>query len=191
MTIKIENKPNAEGQRELTREEFLSKYSDIVKQQKEFSMSVEEFSEIMAKNPADVYIVANFKEGEPCEQIRQGDIYLFRAGDDKTSDNVMYAKYKDTITDKKEAKSMNLQLGTSITGDHRVVPLPGTTVKIYDCNIEIPLKTAWNKTYAVKLIEADHPFCVTHTEHGNITTTAGTYLACTQLDSRTMTRMKD
>ena len=77
-TIKIENKPNAQGLRELTTTEFVKKYSDVVKKHETFSKDVLEFSELMAKHPADVFIVASFEEGKACEQIRQGDIYLFR-----------------------------------------------------------------------------------------------------------------
>ena len=80
-TIKIENRPNANGQRELTKEQFIEKYSKVVKEHGVFSKDVLEFSELMAKHPADVFIVTSFEPGKACEQIRQGDIYLFRAGD--------------------------------------------------------------------------------------------------------------
>lgn len=193
-TIKLENKVNVTtGQRELSKEDFIKQYTNVVKEHKVFEKDVLELSEIMAKHPADVYIVHSFEEGKACEQIRQGDIYLFRKGDGKALDNVQYAKYAPTISDLKEAKSMNLQLGESITGDHKIVPLKGTKVKIQDCYIQLPVSNFRGGTapYAVKLVEADGPFCVVHREHGNITATEGTYLACTQVDARSMTRMKD
>ena len=194
-TIKIENKPNANGQRELTKEQFIEKYSKVVKEHGVFSKDVLEFSELMAKHPADVFIVTSFEPGKACEQIRQGDIYLFRAGDaeEGTLDNVMYAKYAKTISEQEKSDSMNLQLGNAITGDHKVIPLKGTNVQIYDCKIELPIKSFRGNTtpYEVKLVVADGPFGVFHREHGNITCQKGTYLACTQMDSRTMTRVTD
>jgi hypothetical protein len=194
-TIKIENRPNVNGQREKTTEEFIKEYSQVVKKNKEFSKDVLEFSELMAKHPADVFIVTSFEPGQRCEQIRQGDIYLFRKGEKEegTLNNIMFDKYIKTVSNKKESESMNLQLGESITGDHKVIPLKGTNVKIYECNIEVPIKSFRGDTtsYPVKLIVADGPFGVFHKEHGNITCQKGTYLACTQLDARTMTRMKD
>ena len=194
-TIKIQNKPNAEGLREKTTEEFIKEYSKVVKEHGVFSKDVLEFSELMAKHPADVFIVTSFEPGKACEQIRQGDIYLFRAGDKEegTLDNVMYAKYANTISGKEESDSMNLQLGNAITGDHKIIPLKGTNVKIYDCKIELPIKSFRGDTtsYDVKLVVADGPFGIFHREHGNITCQKGTYLACTQMDSRTMTRVTD
>lgn len=195
-TIKIENKPNAQGLRELTTTEFVKKYSDVVKKHETFSKDVLEFSELMAKHPADVFIVASFEEGKACEQIRQGDIYLFRAGneEDGSLDNVMYAKYIKTIQDRRKSDSMNLQFGNAITGDHKIIPLKGTKVEISECSITLPIKNGWgsdNMNYPVKLVVADGPFGVFHKEHGNITCPKGTYLACTQLDARTLTRMRD
>jgi hypothetical protein len=194
-TIKIENRPNVKGQREKTTEEFIKEYSKVVKKNKEFSKDVLEFSELMAKHPADVFIVTSFEPGQKCEQIRQGDIYLFRKGEKEegTLNNVMFDKYIKTVSDKKESESMNLQLGESITGDHKVIPLKGTNVKIYECNIEVPVKSfrGDSMSYPVKLIVADGAFGVFHKEHGNITCPKGTYLACTQIDARSLTRMKD
>jgi hypothetical protein len=193
-TIKLENKLNAQsGTREMSKEEFIKSYTKVISDSKVFSKDVLELSEIQAKHPADVYIVQSFEEGKPCEQIRQGDIYLFRAGDGKTLDNVQYAKYFPTLRKQNESNSMALQFGNSITGDHRVVPLAGTKVKITECTIELPIPGFRGNTspYDVKLVEADGPFCVVHSEHGNITTTAGTYLACTQIDARSLQRMRD
>lgn len=194
-TIKLENKANAEGVRALTREDFISKYATAVGNHKVFSKDVVEFAELMAKHPADVFIVTDFESGKACEQIRQGDIYLFRKGEasEGTLNNVMFDKYITTMSSKQETKSMNLQIGASITGDHKIIPLKGTTVKVYDCTIDLPIKSFRGDTtpYSVKLVEADGSFGVFHSEHGNITCPKGTYLACTQLDARSMTRMLD
>lgn len=192
-TIKLENKINlTSGVREMSKEDFIKSYTEVVSNS-EFSKDVLELSEIQAKHPADVYIVQSFEAGKPCEQIRQGDIYLFRKGDGKALDNVQYAKYAPTLTVKEESTNMNLQFGASITGDHKVVPLKGTKVTIHECTIELPVPSfrGETSTYDVKLVKADGPFCVVHGEHGNITTTAGTYLACTQIDARSMQRMRD
>lgn len=196
-TIKIENRPNAEGVRAKSKEDFIKEYAKVIGENQAFAKDVVEFSELMAKHPADVYIVPSFESGKACEQIRQGDIYLFRKGEksEGTKDNVMYAKYIKTVTDKKETKSMNLQLGEAITGDHKVVPLKGTKVKMYDCKIQLPIANQFmgrdTVDYPVKLVVADGAFCVAHREHGNITCDKGTYLACSQLDARTLTRVTD
>lgn len=195
-TIKLENKVNLElGTREMSKEDFIKSYTEVISKSEAFNKDVLELSEIQAKHPADVYIVQSFEEGKPCEQIRQGDIYLFRKGDERTLDNVQYAKYAPTISFKDEtpSKNMNLQFGNSITGDHKIVPLKGTTVTIRECTIDLPVLSFRGDVtpYDVKLVEADGPFCVVHGEHGNITTTGGTYLACTQIDARSMQRMRD
>jgi len=195
-TIKLENRPNAEGLRELTTTEFVKRYADVVKENKTFSKDVLEFSELMAKHPADVFIVTSFEEGKTCEQIRQGDIYLFRAGskEDGTLDNVMFSKYIKSLSNRKTTESMNLQIGAALTGDHKVIPLKGTKISIEDCTITLPIANGWGEQtlqYPVKYIVADGPFGVFHQEHGNITCPKGTYLACTQLDARTLTRMRD
>lgn len=195
-TVKLENRPNVDGLRAKTTEEFIKEYSEVVKNNKEFEKDVLEFSELMAKHRADVFIVTSFEAGKRCEQIRQGDIYLFRKGEasEGTLDNIMFEKYFPTIHEVSDTESMNLQLGTSITGDHRVVPLKGTHVTIQNCKIKIPVKKFRDTvglSYDVKLLQADGPFCLVHTEHGNITCSKGTYLACTQLDARTLERMKD
>lgn len=194
-TIKLENKPSVKGLREKTTEEFIKEYSKVVEKNKEFSKDVLEFSELMAKHPADVFIVTSFDKGERCEQIRQGDIYLFRKGEyeEGTLDNVMFEKYYKTVSNREKTESMNLQLGESITGDHKIIPLKGTNVQVFDCTIEVPVKTfrGDSMSYPVKLVVADGAFGVFHREHGNITCPKGTYLACTQIDARSLTRMKD
>ena len=194
-TVKIENRVNELGVKSKSREEFISEYKSILENHDTFAKDVLEFSEIMAKHPADIFIVPSFQAGEKCEQIRQGDIYLFRKGEasEGTLDNVMYAKYSKTISEKRLSKSMNLQFGDAITGDHKVVPLKGTDLKIYECSIELPIKNDFGSMsrYEAKIIESDGPFAVVHGEHGNITCDKGTYLACVQLDARTLTRVTD
>lgn len=196
-TIKIENRANAQGQREKTTEEFINEYKTVLESTPSFSKDVVEFSEIMAKHPADIFIVTSFPKGERCEQIRQGDVYLFRKGDETEGslDNVQYAKYAPTVKNIKEPKnkSMNLQFGEAITGDHKVVPLKGTKCAVMDCTIDLPVKNDFGRDaeYNVKIIKADGPFAVTHREHGNITCPQGTYLACVQMDPRTLSRVQD
>lgn len=194
MTIKIANQLNQNGQYSKTKEELLLEYTKAMENHAIFNKDVIEFSELMAKHPADVFIIPSFEAGKPCEQIRQGDVYLFRKGekDEGTLDNIMYAKYKNTISELKETESRNLQFGESITGDHKIIPLKNTNIKVYDCTIELPIKvTRGSNTYKVKLVKADGPFGVFHSEHGNITCPKGTYLACVQLDARSLTRMRD
>ena len=196
-TIKIENRSNAQCQREKTTEEFINEYKTVLESTPSFSKDVVEFSEIMAKHPADIFIVTSFPKGERCEQIRQGDVYLFRKGDETEGsfDNVQYAKYAPTVKNIKEPKnkSMNLQFGEAITGDHKVVPLKGTKCTVMDCTIDLPVKNDFGRDaeYNVKIIKADGPFAVTHREHGNITCPQGTYLACVQMDPRTLSRVQD
>ena len=52
-TIKIENRANAQGQREKTTEEFINEYKTVLESTPSFSKDVVEFSEIMAKHPTD------------------------------------------------------------------------------------------------------------------------------------------
>lgn len=196
-TIKIENRANAQGLKEKTYDEFIGEYKTVLENNSSFSKDVVEFSEIMAKNPADIFIVTSFPKSEKCEQIRQGDVYLFRKGeeDEGTLDNVLYAKYAPTVKNISEPKnkSMNLQFGEAITGDHRVVPLKGTKCTVMNCTVELPVKNDFgnNASYDAKIVQADGPFAVTHREHGNITCPKGTYLACVQMDPRTLSRVRD
>lgn len=193
-SIKIANQLSQNGQYLKTKDELLLEYTKAMKTHSVFNKDVVEFSELMAKHPADVFIITSFEAGKPCEQIRQGDVYLFRKGeeDEGTLDNIMYAKYKNTISELKETESRNLQLGESVTGDHKIIPLKNTNIKVYDCTIELPIKIGFGSNkYSVKLVKADGPFGVFHREHGNITCPKGTYLACVQLDARSLTRMRD
>lgn len=169
---------------EITKEEFIKQYSQQVERVNNLKEDVLELSKLQAKHPADIYIVADFKEGEPIPEIAQGDILLWKEG------SRMYNKYINTVSDRQETKSRNLQLGESITGDHKVIPLKNTSLKIEDCTI---LVNAKNRTlhYPAKIITAIAPFCVVHREHGNVTLPEGIYMSCVSLNPKSLTRMLD
>ena len=171
-------------EQETTREQFIQQYSQQVEQVDSMKDKVLELSELQAKHPADVYIVADFKEGEPIPEIEQGDILLWHKG------SRQYDKYIGTVSGRKETKSRNLQLGESITGDHKVVPLANSNLKIEDCTISIP-RNGRDLSYPAKIITADQAFCVVHREHGNVTLPAGEYMSCVSMNPKSMSRMLD
>lgn len=173
-------------QQETTREDFIKQYTEHVEQVDSIKADVLELAELQAKHPADVYIVADFKEGEVIPEIEQGDILLWKKG------SRQYERYIGTVNSRKETKSRNLQLGESITGDHLVVPLKNSNLTIEDCVITIDRgSNRRSLSYPAKIINADQPFCVVHREHGNVTLPAGEYMSCVSLDPKSMTRMLD
>lgn len=169
-----------------TKKDFLQQYSNHVEKVNTLKQDVMELAELQAKHPADVYVIAEFKDGQPIPEIEQGDILLWREGCRQ------YNKYINTVTDRQVTESRNLQLGDSVTGDHKVVPLKNSHLTIEDCNISIERGSdKRDLRYPAKIITADSAFCVVHREHGNVTLPAGTYMSCVSLNPKTMTRMLD
>lgn len=172
-------------EKETSREEFIKQYAKQVEKVENFNNDVVELSEIQAKHEADVFIVADFKEGQAVPEMAQGDILMWKEG------CKMYDKYINTVSNRQETESRNLQLGESVTGDHKVVPLKGANLVIENCTIEVQRGRGRDLSYPAKIITSDKAFCLVHREHGNMTFPAGTYMSCVSLNPKTMTRMLD
>lgn len=141
--------------------------------------------EIMAKNPTDKFVVSDY----PDVPVMQGDILIWSTLTDE------YKEVRPTITDLTETTRTVLQDGDSMTGDHRLVPLSNSNLKIQTGKFVPPIlkgKNSWgDRTYDCKLVSIDTPFLIFHREHGNLTLPAGEYIVCSSMNSETLERMMD
>lgn len=179
MTVKIQNS------NQVSNRDFLLQYTQEVEKIDTLKQDVLELSELMAKHPADVFIISNFEDDDPSAEAIQGDILIWRKG------SRQYNRYIDSLRDLKVTESRNLQLSESITGDHKVVPLKNSKLTIKNGTITVDVNGFRPLSYPVKMIKASAPFCVVHSEHGNITLPAGEYMSCVSLDPKTLHRMED
>lgn len=174
------------------KEEGLSKPEVVGKLKNELDKRSEQYqgmSEIEAlahayeKNFTDNFIVTD--KADLKYMINQGDIVLHHESSD------YFQAVKDTITDLRPAKNLNLQEGTALTGDHRFVAMEGANFTIEDGRFAPLNGVLGRRMYDCKIIKSDKPFLLSHREHGNITLQAGTYLVYSQIDSKTLTRVLD
>lgn len=145
---------------------------------------IEQLADIAAKNPVDRFIISE----EPDIEVMQGDILIWSELTEE------YKEHFPLVQIGEDAKSMVLQDDDSMTGDHRLVPLKGANFSLKKGKFlpSILKGVAWgNNAYDCKILEIDTPFVITHREHGNITLTAGKYMICSSLDSKTLRRMQD
>ena len=166
-------------------EEVLSLFTQTLETAELFEKSeIEELSDIVAKNPADKFIVSV----KPDVPVMQGDLLIWS---DLTDE---YKKEFPRVKDLTPTSRMVLQDDDSITGDHELVPLRSAnyTLKTGKFVPSILEGHTWgSNSYDCKILEIDTPFVIKHREHGNITLTAGKYMICSSLDSESLTRMRD
>ena len=149
------------------------------------STEIEQLAEEYAKNPVDKFIISKKLDVEAA----QGDILIWAKG---TS---MYKQNIGNLKSLKKTDRMVLQEGDSMTGDHRIVPLPNSKLTIKEGQFTpafIKGKNAWgDRTYRGLVVKSDKPFLIVHREHGNIALPADEYMICTALDASTLARMMD
>lgn len=168
------------NEEKINKQEVIKQFEKTLNQSKNYSNSIEGLVKLFAKNPTDNFIVY----GTPVKQeAAQGDILIF------ASETAQYKTLIKTVSNKKDSDSMNLQEGNSMTGDHRVVPLKGSKVTIEECSVKPTILNG--RSYPAKIITADMPFLLTHSEHGNVAFPEGTYMSCVALDPSNMTRILD
>lgn len=173
------------NENKVSNEEVLNLFTQTLEDTELFEKSeIEELSDIVAKNPADKFIVSE----KPSVPVMQGDLLIWSDVTDE------YKKEFPRVKDLAPTTRMVLQDDDSITGDHELVPLKNAnftlrTGKFVPSRLEGHL---WgSNAYDCKILEIDTPFVIKHREHGNIALTAGKYMICSSLDSETLTRMKD
>ena len=166
-------------------EEVLSLFSQTLKTTELFEKNeIEELSDIVAKNPADKFIVSV----KPDVPVMQGDLLIWSDITDE------YKREFPRVKNLASTSKLVLQDDDSITGDHELVPLHKAkfslkTGKFVPSVLEGHM---WGtNSYDCKILEIDTPFIIKHREHGNIALTAGKYMICSSLDSETLTRMRD
>lgn len=145
---------------------------------------IEQLSDIAAKNPVDKFIVSE----QPNVEVMQGDILIWSELTEEYKINFPRVQIGEETT------SLVLQDDDSMTGDHRLVPLRGANYSLKKGKFIPPILEGaiWGgNAYDCKILEIDTPFVITHREHGNITLTAGKYMICSSLDSKTLRRMQD
>lgn len=173
------------NEEKVSTEEVLNLFTQTLETAELFEKSeIEELSDIVAKNPADKFIVSV----KPDVPVMQGDLLIWS---DLTDE---YKKEFPRVHDLTPTSRMVLQDDDSITGDHELVPLSTAnyTLKTGKFVPSILEGHTWgSNSYDCKILEIDTPFVIKHREHGNITLTAGKYMICSSLDSESLTRMRD
>ena len=173
------------NEEKISNEEVVKLFTQTLKETDLFKKSeIEELSDIVAKNPADKFIVSE----KPNVPVMQGDILIWSDITDE------YKKEFPRISELKDTTKLVLQDDDSITGDHELVPLKNAkfTLKTGKFVPSVLEGHTWgSNSYDCKILEIDSPFVIKHREHGNIALTAGKYMICSSLDSETLTRMRD
>lgn len=173
------------NEEKVSTEEVLNLFTQTLETADLFKKSeIEELSDIVAKNPADKFIVSV----KPEVPVMQGDLLIWS---DLTDE---YKREFPRVKDLTTATGMVLQDDDSITGDHELVPLKNAhyTLKVGKFIPSILEGHTWgSNSYDCKILEIDTPFIIKHREHGNIALTAGKYMICSSLNSETLTRMRD
>lgn len=142
---------------------------------------------LYAKNPVDKFIISNF----PTVEIAQGDVLIWAKGTSMYNEN--FPKLKDLH----ETKSLTLQPNDSITGDHKIVLLKNTEIKIMEGYFIPSLLEKAHADLEIRkrirglVVNVSKPFLIFHREHGNIVLPKGEYMVCSQLDPRSLTTMLD
>lgn len=170
---------------ELSMNDFLNRFRETLETTYKKQNEIEELTNLMAKNPVDRFIISE----APTEFMRQGDILIWFEQTDEYKENI------GKIVNLKETDRLILQEGDSITGDHELVPISTAkyTLKTgqFVPDILKDVVRGGNK-WDCKVLEIDSPFVLKHREHGNMTfLTPGKYIFCSQLETKTLERMKD
>lgn len=173
------------NENQISTEEVLSLFTRTLETADLFEKSeIEELSDIVAKNPADKFIVSV----KPEVPVMQGDLLIWSDITDE------YKKEFPRVRDLAPTSRMVLQDDDSITGDHELVPLRNAKYTLQTGKFVPSIlegHTWGGNTYDCKVLEIDTPFVIKHREHGNIALTAGKYMICSSLDSESLTRMRD
>lgn len=143
-------------------------------------------STLFAKKPTDNFTVA-VPPYDTDDIINQGDIIVFPEG------TAMYDKYIKSFKASGEATNMNLQKGVAMTGNHEFCPAPDAKWKITDGKITVEnlLRRNNEQNWDAKLVECNKPCVLYHDEHGNVTMFAPKFLACIQVDAKTLREVQD
>lgn len=173
------------NENKVSTEEVLNLFTQTLETTDLFEKSeIEELSDIVAKNPADKFIVSV----KPDVPVMQGDLLIWSDLTDEYKTE--FPRVKDLVS----TKRMVLQDDDSITGDHELVPLANAKYTLKEGKFVPSIlegHTWGGNSYNCKILEIDTPFVIKHREHGNIALTAGKYMICSSLDSETLTRMRD
>jgi len=172
----------------VTAEEVLRKFKNSIQEiyedqpDEELDMLVE----LYAKNPVDKFIVSKF----PTVEVAQGDILIWAKGTDMYNQNIKRLKNLQKKND------FILQENDSVTGDHKVVPLPNSNISLmigdfYPALLQNDLVRSNNKSVKGLILKSDKSFLIVHREHGNIALPKGEYMITSQLDPRTLQAMVD
>ena len=172
----------------LGEKEVLTKFETTLKENGNFQKTdIEQLVDAYAKNPVDKFIVS---DGDLTETFgRQGDILFW------SEDSEMYKKEIKGVHGLSKTTRLVLQPDDSVTGDHRLVPLPKSNFTLQEGKFKpsfLKGKNRWgDRDYDCLVLNIDKPFLVVHREHGNMALTAGKYMICSQLDPQTLYRMMD
>lgn len=162
----------------VTDENVLKYFRQEIEKRESYINCIEDLVDIYAKNPSDHFIVTD----KPLNiEVVQGDVLIW------SKDCGSYKRFiEDTEITTEIPENYNLQGATSVTGDHRVVPMPNSNFKITIAKISVDVGFNQKYIHEGRYILSDKPFLVTHREHGNVALPAGEYLACVALNPTNM-----
>jgi len=169
--------------------DVLKLFSSTLQQTELYTKSeIEDLADIYSKNIVDKFIVTD-EDGLEETFGRQGDILFWKKGSE------MYKQEYKRVRNLKVTDRTVLQPDDSMTGDHRFIPVQGSTYTIKEGTFYPSFLEKYRRTlsepFPCIVIETDKPFLVVHREHGNIAMPAGKYMVCSQIDPATLNRMID
>lgn len=170
----------------MTQEQVLNLFKKSMEETEVYQPSeIEQLADAYAKNPVDKFIISENLSVEAA----QGDILIWAEG------TTMYKENFKSLKNLKRTTRMVLQEGDSMTGDHRIVTIPGTKLTIEEGEFTPKFlrgRNSWgDRGYRGLSVTSDKPFLIVHREHGNIALPAGKYMICSAMDSTTLSRMMD
>ena len=174
------------NEEKLNTEEVLGLFKKSMEETDTYEKSdIEQLADAYAKNPVDKFIISENLDVEAA----QGDILIWAKG------TAMYEQNFPELHDLKKTERTVLQEGDSMTGDHRIVTIPGTKLTIKEGKFTpsfLKGRNAWgDRDYRGLSVVSDKPFLIVHREHGNMALPAGEYMICSAMDSTTLSRMMD
>lgn len=184
MTTKSAVQRPVEG---FTGEEVIKSFKSELSARKESysENDVEELANIYAKSPTDNFVV--YDKEDLKLPLYQGDILLYH----ESSDFFKAVEPSVRLGSEQTSRVLQEQDGGGLTGDHEIVGIEGTELKITQ-GTYIPLDNITRgRSMNCKIIEAKAPFVLKHREHGNIAFPAGKYMSVTQINARDLTIMLD
>ena len=174
------------NENEVSTQEVLDRFKSELEATNLYEKSeIEMLVDLMSKNPTDRFMISTVPDVEGA----QGDILIWAKG------TTMYNENFPNLHGLQKTTRTVLQEGDSMTGDHRIVTIPGTKLTIKEGKFTpafLKGRNSWgDRDYRGLSVTSNKPFLIVHREHGNMALPAGEYMICSAMDSTTLSRMMD